>query len=395
MILIIITGGILMKNKVKALKATALLAVATLTTGISVSIQRGVFVSAPLEAYAADNDSYTEGKSGPLTYRKYSDHVEISNCEMSATSVEIPESIEGLPVTVIGIYAFQISSIKSVTIPNSVKEIGHYAFNNCSGLKSVTIPDSVEKVGIRAFENCTSLETVEFPDHIIEWNSKVFEGTPWIASQREKSPLVIVNGALLDGDKCKGDVKLTSDIKYIASGAFQRNMDITSVVVPSSVTKLCDNVFFYCLNLTSVELNGATLIDSMAFCGCNKLTDLKLSGKLTSIDERAFSDVTSNATITFYGSKETWEKVDKPSDDPFLRNAKMIFDENHTDPDEEIAGDLNMDGEFNVADLLLFQKWLLGDKNAELKNWKAADYTKDEVLDVFDLVIMRKAIIDK
>lgn len=384
-----------MKNKIKALKATAMFAAVTLITGVSLPMQRGIFVPPPSTAYAADNEDYTEGKSGSLTYKKFSDHVEISNCEKSATSVEIPESIEGLPVTVIGLYAFQISKIESVTIPNSVKEIGHYAFNNCTGLKSVTIPDSVEKVGIRAFENCTSLEKVEFPDHIIEWNSKVFEGTPWISAQREKSPLVIVNGALLDGDKCKGDVKLTSDIKYIASGAFQRNMDITSVVVPSSVTKLCDNVFFYCMNLTSVELNGATLIDSMAFCGCNKLTDLKLSGKLTSIDERAFSDVTSNATITFYGSKETWEKINKPSDDPFLRNAKMIFDENHTDPNEEIAGDVNMDGEFNIADLILFQKWLLNDKSAELKNWKAADYTKDEVLNAFDFVSMRKALTEK
>ncbi|MCR5599640.1 MAG: leucine-rich repeat protein [Ruminococcus sp.] len=384
-----------MKNRVKALKTAVILAAVTLTTGIPLSAQRGVWESAPITVYAADNESYTEGKSGLLTYRKYSDHVEISHCELSATSVEIPESIEGLPVTVIGIYAFQISKIQSVTIPNSVKEIGHYAFNSCSNLTSITIPDSVEKVGIRAFENCSSLEKIEFPDHIIEWNTKVFEGTPWISSQREKSPLVIVNGALLDGDKCKGEVKLTSDIKYIASGAFQRNMDITSVVVPSSVTKLCDNVFFYCTNLTSVELNGATLIGSMAFCGCEKLTDLKLSGKLTDIDERAFSDIKSNATITFYGSKETWEKINKPNDDPFLKNAKMIFDENHSDPNEEIAGDLNMDGEFNVADFLLLQKWLLGDKNAELKNWKAADYTKDEVLDVFDLVLMRKAIIKK
>ena len=384
-----------MKNKAKALKAAALLIAATLTTGVSLSMQRGVFVPAPLTAHAADNESYTEGKSGPLTYRKYSDHAEISSCEMSATSAEIPESIEGVPVTMIGMYAFQISSIKSVTIPNSVKEIGHYAFNNCSALTSLTIPDSVEKVGIRAFENCTSLEKIEFPDHIIEWNSKVFEGTPWIASQREKSPLVIVNGALLDGDKCKGEVKLTSDIKYIASGAFQRNMDITSVVVPSSVTKLCDNVFFYCTNLASAELSGVTLIDSMAFCGCEKLTDLKLSSRLTDIDERAFSDITSNATITFFGSRETWEKVNKPSDDPFLRNAKMIFDENHTEINDVIAGDLNMDGEFDVTDLLLLQKWLLGDKNAELKNRNAADYTKDEVLDVFDLVLMRKAVLEK
>lgn len=382
-----------MNNKRKALKAAAFIAAFTLTAGMSLPVRSGVLSVSPVSAYAEETG--TEGKSGVLTYKKYSDHVEITLCDKSATSVEIPESIDGVPVTVIGMYAFQISKIKSVTIPNSVKEIGHYAFNNCPDITSVTIPDSVEKVGIRAFEYCKSLENVEFPDHIIEWNTKVFEDTPWIAAQREKSPLVVVNGALLDGDKCKGDVKLTSDIKYIASGAFQRNMDITSVVVPSSVTVLRDNVFFYCTGLTSVELNGVTEIGSMAFDGCSKLTDLKLSGKLKTIDDMAFPDTSSQATITFYGSKETWDKVKKPENSPFLKNAKMVFDESHVEPVEELAGDVNMDGEFNVSDLLLLQKWLLGDKSAELKNWKAADYTKDEKLDIYDLVLMRKAIITK
>ncbi|MCR4639981.1 leucine-rich repeat protein [Ruminococcus sp.] len=382
-----------MKNSKKALKAAAFIAAVTLTAGISLPAQRGPISVSPLSAYA--EEAGTEGKTGVFSYTKYSDHAVIEHCDMSAESAEIPESIDGVPVTEIGIYAFQMSSIKSVTIPDTVKEIGHWAFANCDGLTSVTIPDSVEKVGIRAFENCKSLKTIEFPDHIIEWNAKVFEGTPWIAAQREASPLVVVNGALLDGDKCKGDVNLSPDIKYIASGAFQRNMDITSVVVPSSVTVLRDNVFFYCTSLTSIELNGVTEIGSMAMDGCTKLTDLKLSGKLTKIDDMAFSDTTSQATITFYGSKEKWDKVTKPEDDPFLKNAKMVFDESHADPVEELAGDLNSDGEFNVSDLVLVQKWLLGDKSAELKNWKAADYTKDEILDIFDLVLMRKAIIQK
>ena len=78
-----------------------------------------------------------------------------------------------------------------------------------------------------------------------------------------------------------------------------------------------------------------------------------------------------------------------------LKNAKMVFDESHVDPVDDLAGDVNMDGEFNVTDLLLFQKWLLGDKSAELKSWKAADYTKDEKLDIYDIVLMRNAIISK
>ena len=60
-----------------------------------------------------------------------------------------------------------------------------------------------------------------------------------------------------------------------------------------------------------------------------------------------------------------------------------------------IRGDVNDDGEFNVADLLLFQKWLLGVPDTELANWKAADFCKNERLDSFDLCLMKKRLVEK
>ena len=43
--------------------------------------------------------------------------------------------------------------------------------------------------------------------------------------------------------------------------------------------------------------------------------------------------------------------------------------------------------------MVIFQKWLLGSADAELKNWKAADFCNDNILDIFDLCLMRKALI--
>ena len=64
----------------------------------------------------------------------------------------------------------------------------------------------------------------------------------------------------------------------------------------------------------------------MAFAYCNRLSELKLSSSLTKIEDDAFSDVTSRATITFYGSRDKWESVEKPSDMAFLNNANMVYD---------------------------------------------------------------------
>lgn len=345
-------------NKRKMLKFTAFVSAVVLTAGMSLTVQKGALSAVPMTAYA--DEAYTEGKSGQLTYRKYSDHIEIISCEMSATSVEVPETIEGLPVTVIGMYAFQIGGLKSVKIPNSVKEIGHWAFSMCSELTSVTIPDSVEKIGIRAFEMCSSLSEVNLPDHVIEFNSLVFDSTPWMTEQRKKGDMVIVSDALIDAQNCEGDVVIPSDVKYVASSAFARNTKVTSVVFPSSVNKICDNVFFYCENLTSVEAKGAESIDSMAFCNCQKLKELKISNKLKSIVDYAFADITSGATITFYGTKDEWEKVEKPSDNQFLKNSKMVFEENVTEPEPEVtvAGDSNCDGSVDMADIVLIMQAL-------------------------------------
>ena len=48
----------------------------------------------------------------------------------------------------------------SITIPNSVFEIGAHAFSGCSSLTSVTIPNSVIYIYDEAFAKCSNLENV-------------------------------------------------------------------------------------------------------------------------------------------------------------------------------------------------------------------------------------------
>jgi hypothetical protein len=57
-----------------------------------------------------------------------------------------------------------------------------------------------------------------------------------------------------------------------------------------------------------------------------------------------------------------------------------------------IKGDINNDGEFNIADAVIFQKWLLDVSDTELKNPQRADINEDDILDIFDLCQMRKNI---
>ena len=59
----------------------------------------------------------------------------------------------------------------------------------------------------------------------------------------------------------------------------------------------------------------------------------------------------------------------------------------------DLAGDINADGAFNAADIVLIQKWLLAVPDTTLANWKAADMNADHQLDVFDLGMMKRKLL--
>lgn len=58
-----------------------------------------------------------------------------------------------------------------------------------------------------------------------------------------------------------------------------------------------------------------------------------------------------------------------------------------------LEGDVNSDGLFNMADLVTMQKWLLDMPDAALSNWKAGDLCEDNVINVFDLCLMKRMIL--
>lgn len=55
-----------------------------------------------------------------------------------------------------------------------------------------------------------------------------------------------------------------------------------------------------------------------------------------------------------------------------------------------IKGDVNGDEEFNIADVVLFQRWLLGYTDTELSVWTNGNFCEDDVLNSFDLCLMKQ-----
>lgn len=75
-----------------------------------------------------------------------------------------------------------------------------------------------------------------------------------------------------------------------------------------------------------------------------------------------------------------------------IRSTYFSSNQNTT---EAISGDVNSDGAFNISDVVVFQKWLLGVPNTELADWKAGDFCEDDMLNVFDLCLMKREILKR
>ena len=98
----------------------------------------------------------TEKKSEPFELNK--DRKRLIKYNENESHVILPDNIE-----VIGDGAFKGKNLTSIVIPETVTEIGHYAFQGCKNLTSLYIPQSVKIIGDYAFKGCKKLNSIEVP----------------------------------------------------------------------------------------------------------------------------------------------------------------------------------------------------------------------------------------
>ena len=182
-------------------------------------------------------------------------------------------------------------SLVSITIPNSVKSIGNFAFMGCKGLTSVAIPSSVDFIGNDAFRNCISLTTATTP---FTWcGTNVFLGCTQLTN------IIIPN-----------------DITAIKPYAFNELRTLTSITIPNSVSSIGSNAFLNCSGLTTVNIsNSVTSIGSFAFCNCSALKTINIPNSVTSLEGGTFSNCSALSTIYVPNS------VTSMGGNPFLGTA--------------------------------------------------------------------------
>lgn len=113
---------------------------------------------------------------GGILYTVENGEVVIHGFDGNGTVMNIPEKIDGLPVTQIAAQTCRGDDlITEVRIPKSVKSIGEYAFAECGNLTKAVISGG-ELIGRSAFRDCKALMTLTLPTDLKAIDDSAFEG---------------------------------------------------------------------------------------------------------------------------------------------------------------------------------------------------------------------------
>lgn len=208
--------------------------------------------------------------------------------------VEIPEEINGMPVTRIYTSAFESSTAEEIIVPESVKTIDKLVFYGCSNLKNLTI-NGAETIGESIFVMCDALENIT-----ISGNCKEIQGDePFFYCTNLQSINVTdgdgvyssENGVLYNKEK-------TTLLAYPASKT-DKEFKVPSGVTEISMSAFCNNNY-----LETVDLSGVERIGAYAFEGSKSLSKAVLSDSLKIVEIYAFADCPKMNSIRVFESTD-------------------------------------------------------------------------------------------
>ena len=322
-------------------------------------------------------------------------------------SVTIPEQVTyddiTYNVTSIGFSAFSYSNnLTSVTIPNSVTSIGNDAFRGCTGLTSINIPNSVISIGDFAFTDCTGLTTLTIPGSVTSIGSAAFiycsslasicveNGNPNYDSRDNCNAIietateamiagckntVIPNSVTSIGDYafsvCTGltSVDIPNSVTSIGDYAFGGCTGLTSVIIPNSVISDFDNHgiawFYKCTGLTSVTIGSGITWMGITFLDCPNITRVTCLSPTPPYAQPFIATIDGERIRVYIFSEEIFdhaslyvsaESLDRYQQHPYWNQFQNILPIG----EEGTTGDLNGDGEVNIADVNAIINIILG-----------------------------------
>ena len=208
-----------------------------------------------------------------------------------AKTINIPSTIEGSHIEQIGQFAFDGCMMLNVTIPDTVRVIETFAFNDCTEIQKITIPNGVVFIEGNPFTGCTSLVNISLdPKHptlkvtsdgvLYSTKNKMIICYP--CSKKDTS-FSVMNGTVTIND-------------YAFYGCDQ----LESINLPATVTDICEGAFLDCTGLSSIKLPDSLLsIGELAFANCSSLKGVSIPNSVSRVEVGTFMNCSSLSNVSF------------------------------------------------------------------------------------------------
>jgi len=196
----------------------------------------------------------------------------ISIFNFTSESVEnliIPKSIDNKIVTAISACAFAGNmDIKTVKLPDTIKQLDIDAFASCCNLESVDLGDGIERINT-TFSCCGNLKHLHIGKALFDFNElfSLNQKNISITIDPENPHLCIIDDVIFSKNKKilyyyprnkKGKFDIPYGTVIIGQGAFRKTM-LEEINVPNSVEKIESEAFYYADNLKKLSIPNSVI----------------------------------------------------------------------------------------------------------------------------------------
>ena len=256
-----------------------------------------------------EHDFATTSSSGVITITGYNGF---------GGNLVIPSTINGLPVGVIGRFAFANTQIVSVVIPDTVTRIEEMCFNRCNNLTEIKLPKGLLEFGGFG-ENLFKLKIVALDPG----NKNFIIDSDGVLYDTKKTELLFYPPARIDphytipntvkevgafsfaGCKNLQMIDLPESLLKIGRDAFNGSM-VHEVKIPNAVSSIGAFAFRGCQSLTSVYLGkGVKDMGVGVFVNCKHLRRVQLEGNAPLIEgNNTFQSAGNNFKVYYHPNAE-------------------------------------------------------------------------------------------
>ena len=193
----------------------------------------------------------------------------------------------------------------TLLIPEGVEVIARAACYKCDKLSGkLVLPQSLREIGAFAFEGAGFTGDLVIPENVETIGEWSFSAVPFGGQLTLSDKLVRIEDGTFWDNQFVGILSIPDSVVYIGDNAFYSN-DFSSVIISNTVETIGRDAFFACQNMESLIIGGNVgNICEGAFRWCNALKTIYFAGSCPVMGENCFELV--EATAYYPQNNRTW-----------------------------------------------------------------------------------------